>query len=72
MEYAVDTKGKSYLPEGHFDLSVEPYRRPSRFSEGEGHFAIELSATPEGVVGLAAHGEAPIRPGDRWRRSCAI
>jgi 3-dehydro-scyllo-inosose hydrolase len=58
MEYAVDTQGKSYLPEGHFDLSVEPYRRPSRFSEGEGHFAIELSATPEGVVGLAAHGEA--------------
>ena len=58
MEYAVDTQGKSYLPEGHFDKSVEPYRRPSRFSEGEGHFAIELSATPEGVVGLAAHGEA--------------
>ena len=57
MEYAVDTAGKSYLPPGHFDLSVEPYRRPSRFSEGEGHFAIELSATPEGVVGLAAHGE---------------
>jgi 3-dehydro-scyllo-inosose hydrolase len=57
MEYAVDTQGKSYLPEGHFDKSVEPYRRPSRFSEGEGHFAIELAATPEGVVGLAAHGE---------------
>lgn len=58
MEHAVDTTGKNYLPAGHFDLSVEPYRRPSRFSEGEGHFAIELSATPEGVVGLAAHGEA--------------
>ncbi len=58
MEYAVDTQGKGYLPDGHFDKSVEPYRRPSRFSEGEGHFAIELSATPEGVVGLAAHGEA--------------
>jgi len=58
MEYAVNTEGKSYLPDGHFDKSVEPYRRPSRFSEGEGHFAIELNATPEGVVGLAAHGEA--------------
>lgn len=56
MEYAVNTEGTSYLPEGHFDKSVEPYRRPSRFSEGEGHFAIELSATPEGVVGLAAEG----------------
>lgn len=58
MDYAVNTEGKSYLPEGHFDKSVEPYRRPSRFSEGEGHFAIELSATPEGVVGLAAEGAA--------------
>jgi 3-dehydro-scyllo-inosose hydrolase len=58
MDYAVNTEGKSYLPEGHFDKSVEPYRRPSRFSEGEGHFAIELSATPEGVVGLAAEGTA--------------
>lgn len=58
MEHAVNTEGKGWLPEGHFDKSVEPYRRPSRFSEGEGHFAIELSATPEGVVGLAANGEA--------------
>jgi creatinine amidohydrolase len=58
MEHAVNTEGKGYLPEGHFDKSVEPYHRPSRFSEGEGHFAIELSATPEGVVGLAANGTA--------------
>ncbi len=58
MEYAVNTKGKGYLPDGHFDKSVDPYRRPSRWSEGEGHFAIELAATPEGVVGNAADGEA--------------
>lgn len=58
MEYAVNTNGKGYIPDGHFDKSVDPYRRPSRWSEGEGHFAIEISATPEGVVGLAAHGEA--------------
>jgi creatinine amidohydrolase len=58
MEYAVNTSGKSYIPDGHFDKSVDPYRRPSRWSEGEGHFAIEMHATPEGVVGLAAHGEA--------------
>ncbi len=58
MKYAVNTQGKSYLPEGHFDKSVDPYHRPSRWSEGEGHFAIELAATPEGVVGHAADAEA--------------
>jgi creatinine amidohydrolase len=58
MGYAVNTQGKGYLPEGHFDKSVDPYRRPSRWSEGEGHFAIEIVATPEGVVGHAADGAA--------------
>jgi len=58
MEYAVDTEGKAYLPEGHFDKSVDPFGRPSRWSEGEGHFAIELAATPEGVVGKSTHGDA--------------
>jgi creatinine amidohydrolase/Fe(II)-dependent formamide hydrolase-like protein len=58
MEYAVDTEGKTYLPDGHFDKSVDPFSRPSRWSEGEGHFAIELAATPEGVVGQATHGQA--------------
>ncbi len=58
MDLAVNTKGKGYLPDGHFDTSVDPYHRPSKWSEGEGHFAIELSATPEGVVGNAADAEA--------------
>lgn len=58
MSYAVNTEGKSYLPEGHFDKSVDPYGRPSRWSEGEGHFAIEIAATPEGVVGKARDGAA--------------
>ena len=58
MDLAVNTKGKGYLPDGHFDKSVDPYRRPSRWSEGEGHFAIEIAATPEGVVGKAAAGDA--------------
>jgi len=53
MKHAVNTEGKSYLPEGHFDKSVDPFGRPSRWSEGEGHFAIEIAATPEGVVGKA-------------------
>ena len=58
MAYAVDTEGKSYLPDGHFDKSVDPFGRPSRWSEGEGHFAIEIAATPEGIVGKAKSGSA--------------
>lgn len=51
MKYVQDAQGESFLPEGHFDLSVDPYRRPHQWSEGEGHSAIERYATPEGVVG---------------------
>ncbi|HUZ17431.1 MAG TPA: creatininase family protein, partial [Spirochaetia bacterium] len=41
----------SFLPDGHFDTSVDPWRRPHRWSEGEGQMAIERKGTPEGVVG---------------------
>jgi len=58
MGHAVDTEGLSYLPEGHFDKSVDPFGRPSRWSEGEGHSAIAIAATPEGVVGKARSGTA--------------
>ena len=51
MSLAEEAEGKMFLPGGHFDTSVDPYRRPHRWSEGEGHFAIEIAATPEGVVG---------------------
>src|SRR5690554_4000885 len=51
MSIVVDAEGKSYLPDGHFDKSVDPFHRPHRWSEGEGHMAIERAATPEGVVG---------------------
>jgi len=51
MSLAKDTQGVSYLPDGHFDKSVDPFRRPHKWSEGEGHAAIEITATPEGVVG---------------------
>jgi creatinine amidohydrolase len=51
MEYAVDTEGVSFLPDGHLDKAVDPFRRPCRWSEGEGHAAIEIAGTPEGVVG---------------------
>ncbi len=58
MEYARDTETKGYLPPGHFDTSVEPFRRPHRWSEGEGHAPIEIVAQPVGVVGKATLGDA--------------
>lgn len=51
MSVVQDAEGETFLPDGHFDTSVDPFRRPHRWSEGEGHFAIERYATPEGVVG---------------------
>ena len=59
MEYAVDTPpAPAYLPGGHMDTSVDPYGRPSRWSEAEGHMALEIHGRPEGVVGWAAQGTA--------------
>ena len=58
MKYVQDSLGEPLLPDGHFDLSTEPFRRPHRWSEGEGHIAIERFATPEGVVGLPSRGTA--------------
>ncbi|MGD0293042.1 MAG: 3-dehydro-scyllo-inosose hydrolase [Terracidiphilus sp.] len=57
LKYAVDTEGKSLLPGGHMDTSVEAFARPSRWSEGEGHAEWEISGTPEGVVGKPTHGD---------------
>lgn len=51
MSVVEDAEGESFLPDGHFDKSVDPFGRPHRWSEGEGHAAIERAATPEGVVG---------------------
>lgn len=51
MSLAYDAEGKGFLPEGHFDFSVDPHRRPHRWSEGEGHSAIEIRVTPHGSVG---------------------
>lgn len=58
MKYAVDTEAETYLPPGHFGSSVDPIARPSRWSEGEGHVAIEAKSTPEGVVGSATKAKA--------------
>ncbi|MEW5785753.1 MAG: 3-dehydro-scyllo-inosose hydrolase [Bacillota bacterium] len=51
MSVVEDADGEAFLPEGHFDKSVDPFGRPNRWSQAEGHMAIERVATPEGVVG---------------------
>jgi len=51
MSLAEETEVEGYLPDGHFDKAVDPFARPSKWSEGQGHFPIELASLPEGVVG---------------------
>jgi len=51
MSLAEETTVEGYLPDGHFDKAVDPFARPSKWSEGQGHSPIELSSIPEGVVG---------------------
>jgi len=53
MKDAVDTKGQSFMPPGHIDLSASAYDRPIPFWQHVGASAIEVVATPEGVVGSA-------------------
>lgn len=57
MKYAVDTKPRVYLPEGHFDKAVDGLNRPSKWSDGQGHAPLEWVSTPEGVVGKATLGK---------------
>ncbi|MCZ6820697.1 MAG: 3-dehydro-scyllo-inosose hydrolase [Calditrichaeota bacterium] len=57
MECAEETAPEGYLPDGHFDKAVDPYQRPMSWSEGQGHFPIELSSMPEGVFGKPKLGE---------------
>jgi 3-dehydro-scyllo-inosose hydrolase len=58
MKYAAETKVNGFLPDGHFDKAVDPFARPSRWSEGQGHSPIELASVPEGVVGRPTIGTA--------------
>jgi len=64
MSVVQDAEGEGFLPDGHFDKAVDPLRRPHRWSEGEGHMAIERAATPVGVVGKPslAHPRKAKRP----------
>jgi creatinine amidohydrolase len=58
MSKAVETEAEILMPGGHMDTSVDAYSRPSRWSECEGHAAIEMAGTPEGVVGRPTLGDA--------------
>jgi creatinine amidohydrolase len=61
MEYAVDTapmKDFKYLPDGHFDKSVEDLYRPNTYKSRAGDIPLELAATPEAVVGKATLADA--------------
>jgi len=65
MSLAEEAEGTALLPGGHFDTAVDAHRRPHKWSEGEGQMGIEISATPEGVVGkpglaTAAKAKRPI------------
>lgn len=51
MSLAEETEVKGFLPDGHFDKAVDPFSRPSKWSEGQGHSPIEIGSVPEGVVG---------------------
>lgn len=50
--------GFSYLPDGHFDKSVEDLMRPNTYRTAAGHIPLELVATPEAVVGRANMAQA--------------
>jgi creatinine amidohydrolase len=61
MDYAVDTGPMAeykYLPDGHFDKSVEDLYRPNTYRARAGDLPLELVATPEAVVGKATLAEA--------------
>jgi creatinine amidohydrolase/Fe(II)-dependent formamide hydrolase-like protein len=69
MKYAVDTKRMDtfrYLPDGHFDNSVDGFGRPSTYKQRAGDAPLELVATPEGVVGKATLASA-----DKAKRAVA-
>jgi 3-dehydro-scyllo-inosose hydrolase len=53
MEDAVDTQVESFMPPGHIDMSGSAYDLPIPFWQHVGASAIEVIATPEGVVGSA-------------------
>ncbi len=60
----IDRQGKPLIRPEWFDNSITDYGRPHQWCEGEGHNEIEMSATPEGVLGWQslAHADKAKRP----------
>lgn len=61
MEHAEETGPMpefKYLPDGHFDKSVEDLLRPNTYRTAAGHLPLELVGTPEAVVGKANQAQA--------------
>ena len=58
MGRALDTEGKQFLPPYHLDKAVAGLGRPGNWADGQGHMAMELHATPEGIVGKATLADA--------------
>jgi creatinine amidohydrolase len=58
MKYALDTEPQLFLPPYHLDKAVGGLGRPGGWVDGQGHMALELHTTPEGVVGRATLAEA--------------
>lgn len=58
MALAEETRVDGYLPDGHLDKAVDPFARPCRWSEGQGHGPMEINSIPEGVVGRPTIAEA--------------
>jgi creatinine amidohydrolase len=58
MNSAVDTEPDSIMLQGHYDTACDSYRRPHSWVEAQGHSAMEIFGTPEGVVGYPSRATA--------------
>jgi creatinine amidohydrolase/Fe(II)-dependent formamide hydrolase-like protein len=58
MSVVVDATPTNFTLGAHFDTSVDSYRRPHNWAQGQGHNAIERFGTPEAVVGYPSRGTA--------------
>jgi len=64
MKDAVDTEPRAFIPASHMDKAGNFYQRPIAWYGQAGCSAIEVVATPEGVVGKATLADAEkARPG---------
>jgi creatinine amidohydrolase/Fe(II)-dependent formamide hydrolase-like protein len=58
MGVVVDAQPTNYTLSAHYDTSVDSFRRPQGWAQGQGHNAIERFGTPEAVVGYPSRASA--------------